>query len=67
MSIKYLAQELYRLTRRVEELEKQLQSFRERGEPSPEWSRLEAELAEAVKERDRLRGVLEAKKEKPLI
>lgn len=67
MSIKYLAQELYRLSRRVDELEKRLQAFRERGEPSPEWARLEAELAEAVKERDRLRALLEAKKEKPLV
>lgn len=67
MSIKDLALELYRLSRRVDELQKQLQGFRERGQPSPEWSRLEAELAEAVKERDRLRALLEAKKEKPRV
>ncbi len=66
MSIRYLAQELYRLTRRVEELEKQLRGFKERGEkPSPQWAQVEAELAEAKKERDRLRAVLEAKKEAP--
>jgi chromosome segregation ATPase len=68
MSIRYLAQELYRLTRRVEELEAALKGFKERGEkPSPEWARLEVELAETRKERDRVRAVLEAKKEKPLI
>lgn len=64
MSIRFLAQELYRLTRRVEELQKTLKGLKERGEkPSPEWIRLENELTEARKERDRVRSVLEAKKE----
>ncbi len=68
MSIRYLAQELYRLTRRVDELEKSLKDLKERGaKPTPEWVRLEAELVEAKKERDRLRALLEAKKEPPAV
>lgn len=65
MSVRYLAQELYRLTKKVEELEKQLAALKE--QPSPERAALEAELLTARKERDRVRSVLESKKEKPLV
>lgn len=65
MAIRYLAQELYRLTRKVEELEAQLAALG--GGPAPERSRLEVELLQMRKERDRVREVLESKKEKPLI
>lgn len=62
MSVRYLAQELYRLTHRVEELEKALAAL---GEAlSPERARLEGELLKASKEQKHLREVLESKKEK---
>jgi len=65
VSLRYLAQELYRLTKKVEELEKQLAALGEG--PAPERGALEAELLKTRKERDRVRSVLEAKKEKPLV
>ena len=65
MPIRYLAQELYRLTRQVEELEKQLAALG--TGPSPERGRLEVEIIKARKDRDHLRQVLESKKEKPLV
>lgn len=65
MSVRYLAQELYRLTKKVEELEKQLVALQDK--PSPERAALEAELLTTRKERDRVRSVLESKKEKPLV
>jgi len=66
MTVRYLAQELYRLTKRVEELERALSSLEE-GAPLQKRARLEAELLQARKERDHFRAVLEAKKEKPLM
>jgi len=65
VALRYLAQELYRLTRKVEELEERLAQLG--GGPSPERGPLEAELLQARKERDHWRGVLEGKKEKPLV
>lgn len=65
MPIRYLAQELYRLTQKVEELERRLAALG--TGPSPERGTLEIELFQAKKERDHLREVLESKKEKPLI
>lgn len=65
MPIRYLAQELYRLTKKVEELEKRLAALG--PAPSPERGPLEVELLKAKKERDHLREVLESKKEKPLV
>lgn len=60
MSIRELALELYRLERRVEELQSQVK------EAAPEArDDLEFELRRVRAERDRLRGVLEAKKEPP--
>lgn len=65
MTIRYLAQELYRLTHRVEELERALAAW---GEGRlEERARLETELLQARKEQQRLRAVLESKKEKPLV
>ncbi len=64
MTIRYLAQELYRLSKKVEELERTLAALEG---PSPERARLQAELFQARKERDHWRAVLEAKKEKPLV
>jgi hypothetical protein len=63
MSIRMLARELYRLERRVEELAKGLAALGK--QPSPDRSRLEAELFQAKKDRDHLRAVLSAKKETP--
>jgi hypothetical protein len=63
--LRELAAELYRLTRKVEDLEKRLAALG--SAPSPERTTLEAELFQAKKDRDHLRKVLEAKKEKPLV
>ena len=65
MPIRYLAQELYRLTKKVEELERRLAALG--SSPSPERGSLETELFQAKKERDHLRDVLESKKEKPVV
>jgi hypothetical protein len=64
MSIRYLAVELYRCERLVQELEKKLDQLGQQA--SPERARLEAELFQAKKERDHYKAVLEAKKEPPL-
>jgi hypothetical protein len=63
--IRYLAQELYRLTKKVEELEMRLAALG--AGPSPERGPLEIELFQTKKERDHVRSVLESKKEKPLV
>ncbi len=65
MTIRYLAQELYRLTKKVEEVEWRLAALG--TGPSPERGPLESELFKTKKERDHLREVLESKKEKPLV
>ena len=65
MPIRYLAQELYRLTKKVEELERRLAALG--TAPSPERGPLEIELFQAKKERDHLRDVLESKKDKPVV
>jgi hypothetical protein len=66
MTVRYLAQELYRLTKRVEELERARAALGEAASVE-ERRRLEAELFQARAERDHFRAVLEAKKEKPLV
>jgi hypothetical protein len=66
MSIRYLAEELYRKTRQVEDLEKALAAL-EIDAPLEERTRLERELLRARHELDHLRSVLDAKKERPLI
>jgi hypothetical protein len=58
-TIRFLAQELYRLTRKVEELEEALKNA-----PPGE---LEAELFQARRDQEHYRSLLEAKKEKPAI
>lgn len=66
MTIRFLAQELYRLTRKVEGLEAAVGALGEETSLA-ERTRLEAELMKARKEREQVRAVLEAKKEKPLV
>jgi hypothetical protein len=66
VTIRFLAQELYRLTRKVEGLEAAVGALGEKTSLA-ERARLEAELMKARKEREQVRAVLEAKKEKPLV
>ncbi|MFZ5447763.1 MAG: hypothetical protein ACOZFS_03890 [Thermodesulfobacteriota bacterium] len=66
MSIRYLAEELYRLTRRVEDLEKALAALGIAA-PLQERTRLEMELHRARKELAHVRAVLDSKKEPPKI
>ncbi len=61
-TIRFLAQELYRLTRQVEELEKGLKDASADDRP-----RLEAELFQARRDQEHYRSLLAAKKEKPTI
>jgi hypothetical protein len=65
MPLRYLATELYRLTRKVEELERQMTALG--TGPAPERGPLEAELFQARKDRDHLREVLESKKDQPIV
>ena len=65
MAIRYLALELYRLTQKVEELERRLAALG--TGPSPERGAIEAELFQAKKDRDHLKSTLEAKKDKPVV
>lgn len=62
MSIRNLAQELYRAQKEVEELEKKLSHF---SGPESERFRLETRLREARAERDRLRKMLDDAKRGP--
>jgi hypothetical protein len=66
MSVRYLAEELYRWTRKVEDLEKAL-AVLELDADMQERTRLEMELLQAKKELAHMRAVLEAKKEHPKI
>ena len=66
MALRYLAQELYGVTKRGGEREA-ARAAREEGTPLAGRARLETELLQARKERDHFRAVLEAKKEKPLL
>ena len=66
MTVRYLAEELYRWTRQVEELEKTLTSL-EVGFPLEERDRLETELSQAKHQQAHFRAVLESKKERPRI
>ncbi len=64
MSIRYLAAELYKREKTVQELEKRLAALG--TQVTPERAALEAELLLARKERDHFRALLAAKKEPPL-
>jgi hypothetical protein len=66
MTVRYLAEEVYRWTRKVEDLEKALAAL-EAGAVLPERTRLETELLQARQELARFRAILESKKEPPRI
>jgi len=66
MSVRFLAQELYRWTRQVEDLERALATL-EVDADMEERTRLEMELLRARHELARVRAVLKAKKERPKI
>jgi hypothetical protein len=66
MSVRYLAEELYRWTRTVEDLEKTLGALGP-DTSQAERARLETELLQARQELARVRAVLESKKEPPKI
>jgi hypothetical protein len=66
MSVRYLAEELYRWTRKVEDLEKALAALAVDADIQ-ERNRLEMELLRAKKELTHMRAVLDAKKEPPKI
>ncbi len=61
-TIRFLAQELYRLTRQVEELEKALKEA-----AADDRSRLEAELSQARRDQEHYRSLLAAKKERAVV
>jgi hypothetical protein len=65
-NIRFLAQELYRLTKRLEELEKSLAALKPDA-PLSERVRLETAVLQARKEVEHYRQLISAKKEKPLI
>jgi hypothetical protein len=66
MTVRYLAQELYRWTRKVEDLEKALAALEPEASVR-ERTRLEMELLQARQELAHFRTVLEAKKDRPKI
>jgi hypothetical protein len=66
MTIRYVAEELYRWTRKVEDLEKALAALGVGGSLE-ERDRLEAELRRARQEQAHYRAVLSSKKERPRI
>jgi hypothetical protein len=65
MSVRFLAEELYRLTHKVEDLEKALAALG--VDDLKERSRLEMELRGARQELSHIRAVLDSKKEPPKI
>ena len=62
MTIRYLAEELYRWTREVENLEKTLAALEPMG-TLEERNRLDAALRQAKQQQAHFRAVLESKKE----
>jgi hypothetical protein len=66
MTVRYLAEELYRWTRKVEELEKALAGL-EVEFPLKERDRLETELRQAKHQQAHFRAVLESKKARTTI
>jgi len=63
MTIRYLAEELYRWTREVEDLEKALAAL-ESGVSLEERNRLDAALRQAKQQQAHFRAVLASKKER---
>ena len=63
MAIRYLAEELYRWTREVEDLEKTLAALEPMG-ALEERDRLEAALRQAKHQQAHFRAVLESKKDR---
>ena len=66
MTIRYLAEELYRWTREVENLQKTLAAFPPTG-TMEERNRLEGALRQAQQQQAHFRAVLASKKEPPRI
>ena len=66
MTIRYLAEELYRWTREVENLEKALAALPPTG-TMEERNRLEEALRQAKHQQAHFRAVLSSKKERPRI
>ncbi len=66
MTIRYLAEEVYRWTHKVEDLEQALTAL-EPGSTPQERTRLEMELRQARQELAHFRAVLKSKKEPPRI
>jgi hypothetical protein len=66
MTVRYLAEELYRWTRQVEDLEKTLAAL-EVEFPLEERDRLETELRQAKQQQAHYRAVLESKKDRTMI
>jgi hypothetical protein len=62
MTIRYLAEELYRWTREVENLQKTLAAL-EVGSPMEVRDRLDTELRQAKHQQAHFRAVLESKKD----
>jgi hypothetical protein len=62
MTIRYLAEELYRWTRKVEDLEKTLTAL-EQGFALEDRDRLETALRQAKQQQAHFRAVLSSKKE----
>ena len=62
MTVRYLAEELYRWTRKVEDLEKTLAAL-EVGSPMEVRDRLDTELRQAKQQQAHFRAVLESKKD----
>ena len=63
MSVRYLAQELYRLTRKVEDLERALATLGPEAVLKKERMQLQTELLQTKHELAHVRAVLDAKKE----
>jgi len=66
MTVRYLAEELYLWTRKVEDLEKTMAAL-EVGFALEERDRLEAELRQAKQQQAHYRAVLESKKDRTRI
>jgi hypothetical protein len=62
MTIRYLAEELYRWTREVEDLEKTLAALSP-ADALEEWNRVQAALRQARQQQAHFRAVLTSKKD----